>query len=188
MIKLLTTLSEQLEINGFLNEASEVKELVKQAIYNRSYQSLKLLQNPQYRENLTKLLTHFGFKTTPESAINLLNAAAYLREGATDNNFRLAGLSLIAIIPGMEPVFKIILSPSGKADPALALQVAKLIIQNQGTVQAKLSKFKEPQSAASTKAYIPNGQLLTTYSDRMWSAVRNWALLTIKSNEKAQLT
>lgn len=176
MVHPLLKLSEQLKSFGLPYEA-----LLVTAILSRAEKKMKLFQDPKYQTNLLKILRQLGLNYDPEDSVDLLNAAEYLKEGATENNFLLAGLSIASLMPGLHDLSKIIAAPKLPADSALLIPAAKLIIKNQGSIKTYLDKLKDPKIAPYLKYYIPDGELLTKYSDRMAEALRLWSLRVNKN-------
>ncbi len=165
-------------------EALEVQELIKYALTPGAEYALKLFQNPKYQAHLINLLKVLGFNPTQENLIKVLQAAEYLKEGINENNLLLAGFTLISLMPNLESVVELINNPNPKVQATI--DIAKLIIKHQGMIQGNLNRMKEPKLIDYFQKYIPNGQLLVQYGDRIWAAVREWALKSTKLSAEVE--
>lgn len=161
-------------------------QLLKQAVIGRPAQELKLFKDPKYYDTLRQLLLSMGLKATRQNTIDFLNAAAYLHEGATQNHLLMAGLSIASLVQGMDKLSVILANPRQKPNTEVAKTLAQSIINNQGLIQGKFNQLKISKFAESIKGYIPDGNLLIQYADRMWNEVRTWALTTLGSKTVAK--
>lgn len=175
-------INELLKLSAYLksincNDVAFEVDILKIAVIGRPAQELKLYQDPKYFQTLQKLLLSLGFKAQKQNAIDLLNSAAYLNEGITQNHLLMTGLSLVSLIRGMEAVGNVLAAPRQNPNPEVAKSIAQAIIKNQGMIKGKLEQFKIPKYAESLKAYVPiGGNLIVQYIDRVWDEVRTWAL------------
>lgn len=177
MIQPLKKLAAQLTSLDLYKESFVVEALI-----NRAEKRTKLFSDPSYQKNIQSLLKSLGLSSVYniEDAVELLCAAGYLKEGITDNNLLLAGLSIASLIPTLQELKKII-GTDISSDSSLILPAAQLINKNQGLIKSSLDKFKNPKLIPYIKHYIPDGDLLTQYADRIWEALRVWALKAIKT-------
>lgn len=172
----LKMLASQLNLLGLSNEALYVYALV-----NRAEKRTKLFSDPSYQKNIQALLKELGLSPNYniEDAVNLLSAAAYLKEGITDNNLFLAGLSIAALIPSLEDLKSVSQTTNIPVNSPLLLPIAQLIDKNQGLIKGSLDKFKDPKLKSYIEYYIPDGELLIQYSDRIWNALKAWSFKEI---------
>lgn len=178
MIQPLKKLAAQLHSLGLREEALRVN-----AVVNRAENRTKLFSDPNYQKNIKSLLKGLGLSSNYniEDSVELLCAAAYLKEGITESNLLLAGLSIASLIPTLQELKKVVGITDIPAESALIIPAAQLINKNQGMIKSALDKFKDPKLAAYIKYYIPNGELLIQHVDRIWEALRIWALKAIKT-------
>lgn len=174
----LKILANQLNSLGLTEESLHIF-----AIINRAEKRTKLFSDPKYEKNIQTLLKELGLSSNYniEDAVNLLTASAYLKEGITDNNLLLAGLAIAALIPTLEDLKPISQSATLTADSPLLLPTAQLINKNQGLIKSTLDKFKNPKLSPYIKYYIPDGELLIQYSDRIWLALQDWSTKVMKT-------
>ena len=178
MIQPLKKLAAHLYSLGLRDEAIRIN-----AVVNRAENRTKLFSDPNYQKNIKALLRSLGLSSNYniEDAVELLCAAAYLKEGITDSNLLLAGLSIASLIPTLQDLKKVVGITDIPAESTLIIPAAQLINKNQGLIKSALDKFKDPKLISYIKYYIPNGELLTQHADRIWEALRIWALKSVKT-------
>ncbi len=183
MIDVLTKLATHLDSLGFSQESQQINVLIKSALPSVNEQRTKLYSSPDFQKFVFKLLQDLGLNYTFEAATYFMNASQYLKEGVNERNLFLAGLSISCLIPGLESL-KSGFDPSPK--PEVEKLLSELILKEQGKIQAKINRLKEPKIQASIQKMIPDGQLLITHADRIWAAMRQWAFLQKNKKEPVE--
>jgi hypothetical protein len=173
MIKDLTKLADNLDQSGYKNAADSIDQIISTAVMGPSDQKIKQYQQQTSASAVHALLDLLGLIPIAGEGADLANAALYLSEGINPNNLLMAGLSVTSMVPSLGDVSKVIKYGS-KMAPDVVKPIAKLVLDNQGVIQAAFAKLKDPKAIQTIKTYVPGGSLLVQYADRMWLAVREW--------------
>lgn len=154
---------------------------------------LKLSQLASYKSKprvidsrtMSILLQNIGLAPRNVEESTLDKAAIYLSEGINDMNLVMSGLSITSMIPGLQDVFKIL--KFGKSlDEKTILLIAEHMFDELGKIQFIFNKLKQKDISNYLKSYLPHGELLVIYSDRIFNAIKIWINNII--NESKQKT
>jgi hypothetical protein len=178
----LIDLADYLDCDGFEKEADTVDSLVKLSA-RPAPQKVKEYQNPSDMRPLLFLIKSLGLVPGVDNGASLVNASLYLTEGVSSSNLLLSALSIASMVPGMEDVDKFIKYGS-TLDSETTLKLVRLIMDNKEKIKFSFDRLKDKKIIPYMKKYIPQGNLLPMYSDRMFEEMRKWAYDIINTGVK----
>jgi hypothetical protein len=183
----LTELSNFLKQNNLHKESIKVDTLTKESLMGPTPQRVQEIKSkPINLDAIHFMLDLIGLVPGLGEGADLSNAALYLSEGITPTNLLLAGISVTSMVPGLGDVSKVIKYGS-KLTPEVIMRLAQLILSNEGKIRAAFTKLKDPKVVLYLKKLVPNSDLLTFNSDKMMTAIKNWANTASKSAVKSEM-
>lgn len=129
------------------------------------------------------ILNYLGLAPRNVSESVLDKAALYLSEGINNNSLGLSALNIVAMIPGLQDTFTIL---RNKNDKESCKASANKIKAEMGRIKTIFAKLKNPQARDYIAYYIPHGELLSIYSDRMIIALQLWTDYQLSTDQNSK--